>query len=254
MYSIDETNGRRGKWTEDEDIKLKDAVHVHGGNNWDAIAALVPGRMRNQCHHRWHNALNPSIDGATRRQGKWTEDEDIKLKSLVHTHGGNNWDDISTLVSGRTKRQCRDRWHDSLDPSVGLATARVGKWIEDEDIKLKNSVHTHGGNNWYEIAMLVPGRTKGQCQDRWRNSLRHSSGGATRRMGRWTEDEDIKLKNSVHTHGGKNWDEIATLVPGRSKVQCRSRWQGYLKVQMRDGTDWVIIPTLLSGRRAKVLG
>jgi hypothetical protein len=37
---------RTGKWAEDEDIKLKDAVETHGGNNWGAIAALVPGRTK----------------------------------------------------------------------------------------------------------------------------------------------------------------------------------------------------------------
>jgi hypothetical protein len=43
--------------------------------------------------------LKHSIDGA----GKWTEEEDIKLKALVNTHGGNNCDEIAILVSGRTK-------------------------------------------------------------------------------------------------------------------------------------------------------
>jgi hypothetical protein len=32
-----------GTWSEDKDIKLKDAVQRHGGKDWGAIAALVPG-------------------------------------------------------------------------------------------------------------------------------------------------------------------------------------------------------------------
>jgi hypothetical protein len=50
--SIDGTTGRTGTWTEDEDIKLKDAVQMHGGKNWIAIAALVPGRTKSQCNSR----------------------------------------------------------------------------------------------------------------------------------------------------------------------------------------------------------
>jgi hypothetical protein len=38
---IDLANGRTGKWAEDEDIKLKDAVQIHGGKEWIAITALV---------------------------------------------------------------------------------------------------------------------------------------------------------------------------------------------------------------------
>jgi hypothetical protein len=58
----------------------------HGGKNWDA-AALVPGRTQQQCCHRSHNALDPSIDRVNGRTGEWAEDEDIKLKGAIQTHG-----------------------------------------------------------------------------------------------------------------------------------------------------------------------
>jgi myb proto-oncogene protein len=51
--NITMTGGRTGKWTADEDSKLKDAVQTHGGKNWDAIAALVPSRTVIQCYDRW---------------------------------------------------------------------------------------------------------------------------------------------------------------------------------------------------------
>jgi ubiquitin len=52
----------RRKWAPDEDSKLKDAVQKHGGKNWDAISELVADRTNDQCRHRWHQLLNPSID------------------------------------------------------------------------------------------------------------------------------------------------------------------------------------------------
>jgi hypothetical protein len=55
--SIDRANGRTGKWAEAEDSKLKDAVQTHGGKDWAAIAALVPGRTQKQCHQKWHKCL-----------------------------------------------------------------------------------------------------------------------------------------------------------------------------------------------------
>jgi hypothetical protein len=45
--------GRTGKWTPSEDDKLKDSVQRHGVQNWAAIAALVPGRTKDQCRKRW---------------------------------------------------------------------------------------------------------------------------------------------------------------------------------------------------------
>jgi hypothetical protein len=44
--------GRRGAWTEAEDIKLKDAVQTHGGKNWEKIAELVPDRMKKTVQKR----------------------------------------------------------------------------------------------------------------------------------------------------------------------------------------------------------
>jgi hypothetical protein len=68
--------------------------------------------------------LNPSID-RTPRTGKWTEDEDSKLKDAVQTHGGKNWGAIAALVPGRTNDQCRHRWQGVLDPSVALTAGRT---------------------------------------------------------------------------------------------------------------------------------
>jgi myb proto-oncogene protein len=80
---------------------------------------------------------------------------------------------------------------------------------------LKDAVQAYGGNDWDQIAVLVPSRTEKQCNQRWHNTWTYS---------KWTEGEDLKLKNAVQAHGGKNWIEIAALVLGRTKVQCFNRW------------------------------
>jgi myb proto-oncogene protein len=50
--SIGPASGRKGGWTVVEDIKLKDAVKMRGGKNWEEIAALVSDRTRVQCWNR----------------------------------------------------------------------------------------------------------------------------------------------------------------------------------------------------------
>jgi hypothetical protein len=172
LSNIDPTTARTrtGKWTSDEDTKLKNAVRTHGSKNWVAIAALVPGRTRIQCNDRWREAYLSNIDPTTARTGEWTSDEDTKLKNAVQTHGGKKWVAIAALVPGRTRNMCYSRWYNFLDPSIDRANIRTGTWDEDEDIKLKNAVRTHG-NDWALIAVLISGRTKRQCGGRWRNFL-----------------------------------------------------------------------------------
>jgi hypothetical protein len=221
--SIDRKPEHTGTWTEDEDIKLKNAVQTHGGKNWGAIAALVPGREGKQCWKRWHYVLK--VNG---RAGTWTEDEDIKLKDAVQTHGDKNWGAIAALVPGRAEKECWSRWNDALDLSIGRANGCTGIWTKDEDIKLKDAVQTNCGNNWAASAALVLGRTKSQCRNRYYRVLDPTIDQVTGRKGKWAAEEDIKLKNAVQTHGGKNWGAIAALVPDRTTSQCHNRWQQVL--------------------------
>jgi hypothetical protein len=112
-----------------------------------------------------------------------------------------------------------------LDATIDLANVRVGKWAEGKDGKLKDAVQTHGNRDWGAIAALVQGRTQKQCLDRWKYVFHATIDLANGRTGKWTEDEVFKLTNAVQTHGGQNWGAIAALVPGRTKVQCHSRWK-----------------------------
>jgi myb proto-oncogene protein len=221
--SIDGANGRTGKWSKDEDSKLKDAVQEHGGKDWAAISALVPGRTKTQCLSRWHDALNPNISLTGTRKGNLTAVEDSKLKDGIETHGDKDWVAISAPVPRRTGKQCHQRWHGSF--SIGGPSRRTGRWTAVEDTKLKDAVDTHGDKDWGAISELVPGRTRKQCRCRWINALDPNIGRASGRKGEWTEDEDTKLKDAVQRHGGKNWAAIAVLVPGRTKIQCQKKWQ-----------------------------
>jgi hypothetical protein len=71
------------RWTLEEDTKLTSAVNTtkkvgekHNGNNWTSIAALVPGRTKQQCLNRWYSALAHKRDETTARVSKWTKEED----------------------------------------------------------------------------------------------------------------------------------------------------------------------------------
>jgi myb proto-oncogene protein len=115
--------------------------------------------------------LDPNIDRASGRRGRWTVVEDNKLKDALKTHGDKDWGAISAVVPDRTGKQCWSRWHDVLDPVIGRACGRKGRWTEDEDSNLKDVVQTLGDKDWGAISVLVPGRTANHCRRRWKEVL-----------------------------------------------------------------------------------
>jgi hypothetical protein len=160
----------RRQWTVKEDKRLKHAVSTYGGKNWKAIAVLVSSRTKKQCSSRWLDILDARVDQTPRRNGKWTEDEDVMLEDAVLMHGDKNWKAIVPCVPGRNKKQCLGRWRFALDTRGDRTPRRTGKWMEDEDRNLRDAVRTLGDKNWDAIAHLVPGRTMAQCLGRWRRS------------------------------------------------------------------------------------
>jgi myb proto-oncogene protein len=47
---------------------------------------------------------------------------------MVKLHGARNWSEISKMLPGRIGKQCRERWHNHLNPDI-----RKEKWTEEED-------------------------------------------------------------------------------------------------------------------------
>jgi hypothetical protein len=246
--TIDPTAHNKGKWTQEEDAKLTDAVKKHG-NNWAPVAALVPGRTKLHCSQTWVQRLHPDINAS-----KWTVEEDAKLTDAVTKHGAGNWAAVAALVPGRTNKQCRKRWVESLNPAIN-----TGTWTVEDDTKLTEAV-TEFGNDWVRVSVLVPGRTNRQCAQRWVRSV-----DPTINAGRWTVEEDVKLTDAVTKHGS-NWAPVAALVPGRTKIQCSQRWEHSLNPDINTvtwaveddtklaeavtkfGNDWVRVSVLVPGR------
>jgi hypothetical protein len=139
--------------------------------------------------------------------------EDAKLMEVVRKYG-KDWVAVATLVPGRTKEQCRQRWVSTLNPSNG----NKGKWTPADDAKLMEVVNKYG-KDWVVDATLLPGRTNAQCRKRWVDTLNIFD----RKKGKWMPAEDAKLTEAMKKDG-KDWVAVAKLVPGRTHKQCRQRW------------------------------
>ncbi|KAI3780237.1 hypothetical protein L2E82_10208 [Cichorium intybus] len=102
--SLNPMRKRIGKWAPDEDKRLKIAVKLFGGKNWNKIARFVPGRTQVQCRERWVNCLDPALN-----MNEWTPQEDLQLKYAIEEHGY-CWSKVAACVPPRTDNQCRRRW------------------------------------------------------------------------------------------------------------------------------------------------
>lgn len=61
-------------------------------------------------------------------KGPWTVEEDLKLIENVKKYGARNWSQIAKALPGRIGKQCRERWHNHLNPEIIKE-----KWTEEED-------------------------------------------------------------------------------------------------------------------------
>jgi myb proto-oncogene protein len=198
------------RWTPEEDAILIDVVKKLG-EDWVAVAALVPGRTDVQCCQRWEKSLDPDVN-----KGEWIPEEDAKLTEAVAELGHKSWPAVAALVPGRTTRQCRERWATCLDPTV---EHMMGKMTPEEDAKLIEAVMEHG-KDWVRVAAMLPGRTNGQCRQRWAARLNPTVDRTC-----WKPEEDAKLTEAVTEHGENNWVAVAEFFPSRTKVSCRKRWR-----------------------------
>jgi hypothetical protein len=100
----------------------------------------------------------------------FTTEEDARLIEVVNSLGlMHGWDLIAAHLSGRTARQCRERWIEYLSPSI-----RVGPWTQSEDQMLLDEI-SKVGHKWTVIAQVFNGRSSSDIKNRWYSHLKKIS-------------------------------------------------------------------------------
>ncbi|KAJ6105095.1 hypothetical protein N7523_010169 [Penicillium sp. IBT 18751x] len=99
------------------------------------------------------------------RRGPWVPEEDQLLLQLVREQGPNNWVRISQHMHYRSPKQCRERFHQNLKPSLNREPIS-----SDEGLMIERMVNEMG-KRWAEIARRLGNRSDNAVKNWWNGSM-----------------------------------------------------------------------------------
>ncbi|KAF5763599.1 putative transcription factor MYB family [Helianthus annuus] len=128
---------RKGAWTAQEDMLLKNYIQKYGEGKWHLVALNAGlNRCRKSCRLRWVNYLRPNI-----KRGDFQEDE-VDLILRLHKLLGNRWTLIAGRIPGRTANDVKNYWNTNLRSRISRKKHKVEPSQHATHLAIKPQPHT----------------------------------------------------------------------------------------------------------------
>ena len=219
------------------------------------ISAEVNTRNPQQCYERIRRTLIRSAKGADELRNKeWSDEEKVRLKSLVDRYGNTAWNEIGKRL-GRDGQNCRDKYRSTFDIfDENRGEVKKGRFSDEERAKFRKIMEEYYeeygielGNpedgkhgefldniSWTVVAKKLGGnRSEKSCFTHWKNILAAGEKGDFMvENGAWGGyDDDASLLEQVKEQcisdemNEVDVDFSLVTVPGRSQTQIVRRWK-----------------------------
>ena len=97
-------------------------------------------------------------------RNNWKSYEDHLLSAQIQENGLENWKVIARQIPGRTAKQCRERWNDSLNPLL-----KKGKFSTEENLVIY--LMKKSNTKWSKLSKVLPGRTCVRIKNQWYSQI-----------------------------------------------------------------------------------
>jgi hypothetical protein len=98
------TSIKRKRFTEKDDLLIKDTVAKKGGKSWDELGSIL-NRDPKQVRDRYNRYLKEPIS-----YDSWSNEENVKLDCLMSQGYSGQWVKMENFFPGRNQIQIKNQW------------------------------------------------------------------------------------------------------------------------------------------------
>ena len=143
---------------------------------------------------------------------------------MVVEDGPQKWTHVAEHLPGRIGKQCRERWHNHLNPKI-----KKIPWTNEEEWILFLS-HKISGNKWAEMTKTLEGRTDNSIKNHWNSSMRKKISEMDRIYNQCLKDNGRVRSES----------EVVKELMERYIQQNKKESQAYFEMRAREMKDKLI--------------